>query len=153
MKRLAVPVVLVAAVLGVGLVAFLAAPSAPTSGAAAAAGIAADLRCPDCQSLSVAESRTAASAAIRAEIVAQLDAGRTPDEVRQHFVDRYGAWILLRPALPLAWIAPLLALAAGVAWLGWWISDRRTRPLPPAPPAPDAATRRRLADEAEALDA
>ena len=39
--------------------------------------LAAELRCPDCQALSVAESQTAAAAAIRAEIAEQLAAGRS----------------------------------------------------------------------------
>ncbi|HET9541366.1 MAG TPA: cytochrome c-type biogenesis protein CcmH, partial [Candidatus Limnocylindria bacterium] len=50
--------------------------------------LAAELRCPDCQALSVAESHTASADAIRAEIAEQLAAGRSVDEVRQHFVDR-----------------------------------------------------------------
>ena len=48
----------------------------------------------------MAESHTAAADAIRLEIAEQLAAGRSVDEVRQHFVDRYGQWILLQPADP-----------------------------------------------------
>ena len=77
--------------------------------------LAAELRCPDCQALSVAESHTASADAIRAEIAEQLAAGRSVDEVRQHFVDRYGQWILLQPADPLIWLLPLVVVAIGVA--------------------------------------
>jgi cytochrome c-type biogenesis protein CcmH/NrfF len=114
--------------------------------------LAAELRCPDCQALSVAESRTAASLAIRREIAAQLGAGRTADEVRRHFVDRYGEWILLRPASPLAWLVPLATIAVGGAVLAWWLR-RRGRDAPAPSPPVDEATRRRLDEEREALDA
>lgn len=113
--------------------------------------LASELRCPDCQALSVAESRTAASVAIRREIASQLAAGRSADEVRRYFVDRYGEWILLRPASPLAWLVPILAVAAAGAALAWWLR-RRDATTRPVPPPVDAATRRRLAEETEALD-
>ena len=120
--------------------------------ASPAQALAAELRCPDCQALSVAESRTAAANAIRTEISAQLAAGRTPAEVRRHFVDRYGEWILLRPASPVAWLLPLAAIAAAVALLAAWLL-RRGGPQAPPPPALDEPTRRRLADETDSLDA
>jgi cytochrome c-type biogenesis protein CcmH/NrfF len=118
-----------------------------------AAALAAELRCPDCQALSVAESRTAASAAIRREIATQLAAGRNVDEVRQHFVDRYGAWILLRPASPQAWLVPLAAVLAGAAALAAWLLARRRHRVARVNAPVDAVTRQRLADETEALDA
>ena len=125
----------------------------PPRAADPVAALAGELRCPECQALSVAESRTAASIAIRREIATQLAAGRSADEVRQHFVDRYGAWILLRPAAPVAWLVPLLAVVAAVAVLAAWLLARRRQPLTPVGAPVDAAMRQRLADETEALDA
>jgi cytochrome c-type biogenesis protein CcmH len=82
--------------------------------------IAAELRCPDCHGLSVADSPTAAAAQIRREIRAQLDAGATPDQIRATFVARYGDWILLRPPGIVPWLIPILAVVGGVAlWLTW----------------------------------
>lgn len=140
----------VAAVLALGGILAVATINAPPAGSTAQA-LAAELRCPDCQALSVAESRTAAANAIRSEIAAQLAAGRSADEVRQHFVDRYGEWILLRPAAPLAWLLPVVATVAAVALLGLWLWRRRSAPVP-APLPVDEATRQRLAREAESLD-
>ena len=125
----------------------LAAPPA----ADPARALAAELRCPDCQGLSVAESHTAAADAIRREIGSQLAAGRTVDEVRQSFVDRYGEWILLRPAAPLVWAIPIAALAAALALVAAWLVRRRSSDVSPEPV--DALTRRRIEEEAEALDA
>jgi cytochrome c-type biogenesis protein CcmH len=146
------------AALGV-LVLLLALQPAPTlTTDEQARGLAAELRCPDCQALSVAESHTAAADAIRAEIAAQLAAGRSPDAIRQHFVERYGPWILLQPADPLIWLLPLAVVAIGVAAFGWWLLGRRTGEAdmveaedgPPA--APDDEARRAVRDELEALD-
>lgn len=115
--------------------------------------IAAELRCPDCQALSVAESRTAGAAAIRAEIAAQLAAGRTTDQIRQHFVARYGDWILLSPTDPLAWWLPVVALLAASALFGWWwIRGRRASADPQPAPTPSESDRQRVREAAEALD-
>jgi cytochrome c-type biogenesis protein CcmH len=127
-------------------------PSTPATPSKQAAALAAELRCPDCQGLSVAESRTAAAQAIRAEITEQLGTGRSVDEVRQSFIDRYGDWILLRPRAPLAWIAPLALIAAALAWVLAWILRRRGAAATAAPVV-DPELRRRIEEEAEALDA
>jgi cytochrome c-type biogenesis protein CcmH/NrfF len=129
-------------------------PAGPPSASEQAAAIAAELRCPDCQALSVAESRTAAATAIRGEITAQLAAGRTPAQIRHHFIERYGEWILLAPTDPLAWWLPAAALLSAAAIFGWWwLRGRRLIPreMPTVPPVTDA-DRQRVRDAAEALD-
>jgi cytochrome c-type biogenesis protein CcmH/NrfF len=128
-------------------------PRAELTTAEQAERITAGLRCPDCQSLSVAESQTAAAAAIRAQVVELLAAGRSPDEVRRHFVERYGEWILLAPVAPIAWWLPVVVVAAGIGLLAaWLLAGRRVVPeVVPTPPG-DAA-RRQIRDEVEQLDA
>lgn len=118
--------------------------------------LAAELRCPDCQALSVAESHTHAADAIQAEIAEQLAAGRSVDEVRQYFVDRYGQWILLQPVDPLIWLLPAAVVLIGMAVFAWWLRGRRGQAdadvgAPTEPPA-DEAARRAVRDELEALD-
>ncbi len=106
----------------------------------------------------MAESHTAAADAIRAEIAEQLAAGRSVDEVRQHFVDRYGQWILLQPADPLIWLLPLVVVAIGVGLFAWWLRARPTGEADAgdretgAETAPDDEARRAVRDELEALD-
>jgi cytochrome c-type biogenesis protein CcmH len=112
--------------------------------------LAAELRCPDCQGLSVADSQTAAAREIRRQIDELVAASATDAAVRAHFVDRYGEWILLAPVSPFAWILPVIALVVGVAALVTWLVRR---PAPQSRPTVDDETRRRLHDEAEALDA
>ena len=129
-------------------------PVPPIERAAQARQLAAELRCPDCQSLSVAESRTAAADAIRQQIDELLAAGRTPDDVRAHFVARYGEWILLQPADPLVWLLPIGAGVVGIAAFGWWLRGSRRVPHAPPSAAPTASDedRRRIRDELEMLD-
>jgi cytochrome c-type biogenesis protein CcmH/NrfF len=150
------PLLLLAAAALIALAALLAvnvfAPASDADRAAQADAIAAELRCPDCQALSVADSPTESAAEIRRQIDAMLAAGRSPDEVRAHFVARYGDWILLAPDDPLAWaLPPLTLLAAALALAAWLWRGRGTRRSEPTPiTAPDLA---RVRDEAEALDA
>jgi cytochrome c-type biogenesis protein CcmH len=132
-------------------------PPRPAAQADVARSIAQDLRCPDCEGLSVADSSSQAAAEIRSQITAQLAAGRTPDQVRQSFVDRYGDWILLAPSATLLWIAPAILLVIGLALLALWLGRRRSRVVEPMSDQsithPDDALRARVRDEAEALDA
>lgn len=139
------------AALGVAVLVVLLQPAAPATRAEQARALAAELRCPDCESLSVAESRTAAAAAIRAEIDEQLAAGRTPAEIRAAFVARYGEWILLQPTNPLILLVPALALLGGLGALAWWLRGRTGASAPSAVP-PAGAERDRVREEAHQLD-
>lgn len=77
----------------------------------------AQLRCPTCQGLSIAESPAAAAAQMRALVREQLAAGASDAEIRAFFVARYGRWILLDPPLGgpdlLLWLAPALVIIGG----------------------------------------
>lgn len=116
------------------------------------ASIAAELRCPVCQNLSVQDSPSDVAASFRARIRELVLSGRSDQEVKDFFVARYGEWILLSPprrGIALAvWLAPALALGAGilaaaVAIAAWRRrAERGEAPLPPE----------RLERELQALD-
>ncbi len=84
---------------------------------ARAARIEAELRCPVCQGLSIADSPAQLAREMRSVVREQLAAGASDDVVRAYFVARYGAWILLTPAprgLGLGlWLAPGALLIGG----------------------------------------
>jgi cytochrome c-type biogenesis protein CcmH len=85
--------------------------------------IAAGLRCPVCQNLSVADSPSRLAGEMRAEIADKLAAGQTPEQIRAFFVDRYGEWVLLAPTKRglnlLPWAVPIVGVLAGAAlWFG-----------------------------------
>ena len=127
-------------------------PGVEPSTSERADALARELRCPDCQGLSVADSPTRSAQEIRRQIDEMVSGGATADEVRAHFVSRFGEWILLAPSSPLYWLAPAAAVFAGLLALGLLlIRGRRAGVAPPALVSSDE--RRRLRDEVEALDA
>jgi cytochrome c-type biogenesis protein CcmH len=150
--RSQLPAVAVGAVLALlAILAILWLAPATTTDADRADALAADLRCPDCQGLSVADSETTSAREIRRQVDELVAAGAMDDEVRAHFVNRYGDWILLAPTSPAAWILPFAVLAIGVAILATWLVRRR--PASGVDVALDDDTRRRVHEEADALDA
>jgi cytochrome c-type biogenesis protein CcmH len=138
-----------AAVVTVGVV---VAQAPERTAADRADAVARELRCPDCQGLSVADSPTSSAAEIRRQIDEMIGSGASEEEVRAHFVGRYGEWILLAPASPLLWIAPFGVALVGAAGLALWLL-RRGSPVCARPGEPDHGVRRRVHEEAEALDA
>ena len=81
--------------------------------------IASQLRCPVCQGVSVEDSPTELARQMRAVVRDQLAAGRSPNQVRQYFVDKYGEWVLLEPRASgfnlVVYVLPWLALLGGLA--------------------------------------
>lgn len=59
--------------------------------------VASQLRCVVCQGLSIQDSPAGLAKEMRAVVREQLAAGRTPEQVREYFVQKYGEMVLLRP--------------------------------------------------------
>jgi len=80
--------------------------------------IAAELRCPVCQNLSVADSPSELAQQMRAVILEQLREGRSPEEVKSYFVSKYGEWVLLAPKPSgfniVIWVLPFVAAGGGI---------------------------------------
>ena len=127
-------------VAGLGL-AQAASPDRPASLQERVDAVGATIRCPTCQGLSIKDSPSVLAAGSRQIVEQQLREGRTPAEVRQYFVDRYGPSAVLSPdpdgAGLLAWLLPVAALPLG-GWLGWR-QLRRRQPTGETDGDPDAA--------------
>jgi cytochrome c-type biogenesis protein CcmH len=119
-----------------------------------AEALARQLRCPDCQSLSVADSPTQSAVEIRRQIDELVADGASDEEVTAHFVARYGEWVRLAPSAPALWVIPFAVVAVAAAGLlGWLAATGRHRRSPAAERPLADEERRRIHEEAEALDA
>lgn len=105
--------------------------------------LAAELRCPVCQGLSLEDSPTELSMEMKGVIREQLAEGRSPAEVKEYFVARYGEWILMEPRPRgfnlLVYVLPVLALLAGgglvVGVVRRWTRAPAAALAPGAPPS------------------
>jgi cytochrome c-type biogenesis protein CcmH len=109
---------IVLAVLVAGVLAYAAWPRSPDESVAAhTRRIASELRCVDCEGLSVADSATSTARATRADIAVRIRHGESDAEIRQVYVDRYGESVLLKPSSNglgiLVWALPIAALLIG----------------------------------------
>lgn len=95
----------------------------------------AELRCVMCQNQSLADSNAQIAVDLRREVLVLMREGRSDAEIRDFLVDRYGEFVLYRPALSahtwLLWFGPLLALVGGGVAVAA-IVRRRARTVAPA---------------------
>jgi cytochrome c-type biogenesis protein CcmH len=105
--------------------------------------VGATIRCPTCQGLSIKDSPSVLADGSRQIVERQLREGRTPDQIRRYFVDRYGPSAVLSPepagAGLLAWLLPAAALPLG-GWLGWRRLRRASRSAVAVTPDESALT-------------
>ena len=82
-----------------------------------------ELRCLVCQNQNLADSDAPLAQDLRQEIHDMLVAGRSDEEIRAFLVDRYGDFVLYRPALKgntlMLWLAPALLLLLGGMVVAW----------------------------------
>jgi len=144
-------VVIAAALVALALTLALAARPHEASADERVDRITAELRCPVCQGLSVKDSPSDTARQMRDLVVQRVGEGKTDAEIEDEFRAAYGDWILLAPPLgswsAIVWLAPLAAVAAGVAIA----AAKLRRGSAAEPPEPDArrlaALRERVAQE------
>jgi len=113
------------AVLGVvavvALVSVTIASRPSKSPSARAARLAAELRCPTCESEAVADSQSPAAIAIRTDIKQRIAEGQSDSEIKAAEVAHYTEWVLLSPPSHgigiIVWAVPALALILGAGGL------------------------------------
>ncbi len=97
-----------------------------------ARAISAGLRCLVCQNQSIDDSDAPLARDLRLIVRERLRAGDDDQGVEAYVVNRYGAFVLLRPVLALhtllLWLTPPLAVLLG--GFGLWRVSRRKPPAP-----------------------
>ena len=98
------------------------------------------LRCPVCQGLSIADSKSEMAINMKGQVRELLSRGYTEEQILTYFERSYGDFVLLRPKTPVLWMLPVLALILGVVILFFKLR-KLEQPLvaPETPAPPDAA--------------
>lgn len=78
-----------------------------------------ELRCAVCQGLSITDSPASMARAQLDKVRQLISEGKSDDEVKEYFVQRYGEWVLLRPEAHgvnwIVWLGPGAILLGGLA--------------------------------------
>lgn len=100
-----------------------------------------ELRCLVCQNQTLADSSAGLAGDLRLQVVEQMRAGKSDDEIKDYLVARYGDFILYKPRFKaetyLLWVGPFLILALAIA-VGIVVIRRRARLAPTDEAMPDA---------------
>lgn len=106
--------------------------------------IAAELRCLVCQNETLAASQSALALDLRKQIEQQLARGASAQQVRDYMVERYGQFVLFRPALNAStialWFGPFAILA--VVLIAWFRTLRSNARAPADVALSDAESER-----------
>ena len=146
---------ILACLLAVAGAAVFAAWPAPAGPEERVERIVAELRCPVCQGLSVADSPSESARGMRDLVATRVAEGRTDSEIRDEFRRSYGDWVFLSPAVDgptvLMWVLPVALIGLGVTFA--WSRARAPAAALPAEREPAAVEqlRARVARE-EAAD-
>ncbi len=93
-----------------------------------------ELRCLVCQNQNLADSNAELAKDLRKQTHEMLTQGKTPDQVVQYMIDRYGDFVLYRPRLKtdtlLLWFGPF-ALLVLVLWLVIRVMRKKQKLVPP----------------------
>jgi cytochrome c-type biogenesis protein CcmH len=87
-----------------------------------------DVRCLVCQNESIDDSEAELAHDLRQIVREQVKAGRSEADIKAFLIDRYGEFVLLKPAFSLGnlalWGLPFLVVAAGLALLFMRLGNR-----------------------------
>ena len=87
--------------------------------------LASELRCLVCQNQSIAESNAGLAIDLKEQALEQIQAGKSDADIRTYMVERYGEFILYKPAFSASnaalWSGPFLLLLVVMVFMmrGW----------------------------------
>ena len=107
------------------------------------------LRCLVCQNQSIADSNAELAVDLRNQVIEQVKAGKSNEEIVNYMVDRYGDFVLYNPSFKLStailWLGPLGLFVVGLG--AFYINLRRRKRMVAAAAKPLSAQDKALADE------
>lgn len=107
------------------------------------------LRCLVCQNQSIADSNAELAVDLRNQVIEQVKAGKTNQEIVDYMVERYGDFVLYKPPFKLStailWLGPVCLFLVGLA--AFYINLRRRKRLVNEATKPLSAQEKALADE------
>lgn len=107
------------------------------------------LRCLVCQNQSIAESNAELAVDLRNQVIEQVKAGKTNQEIVDYMVDRYGDFVLYKPPFKLStailWLGPLCLFLIGIG--AFYINLRRRKRLVAESVEPLTAQEKAMADD------
>ena len=114
--------------------------------------VAKTLRCTVCQSESIWESGSPFARQVRESIREQVEQGKSAEDIRAYFLDRYGDYILMQPPARgvnwVVWIGPFAVLIVGgfllYRTLTRWVAST---PAPQTVEPLDESSRKRIERE------
>jgi cytochrome c-type biogenesis protein CcmH len=110
------------------------------------------IRCVQCQSESIDDSEAPLAHDFRQIVREQVAAGRTDAEIKRYLVDRYGAFVLLKPGFGpdavMVWLLPLIAVLGGGAAFVFYLRRRGREPAADLTAAEEAELRDLMARHA-----
>lgn len=81
-------------------------------------GLIAELRCPKCLNINIADSDAPIAKDLRVLVASQLQDGKTDEQIKAFLYERYGDFILYDPPInertALLWLIPLVLLVSAV---------------------------------------
>lgn len=115
---------------------------------ARARGLFREVRCLVCQNESIDDSNAELAADLRRLVREEIKSGKSDEQVRAHLTDRYGEFVLLKPAFSWGnaalWGAPALVVLIGLTLLA---ANFRNRPAEEALTPDEEAQVRRLSED------
>lgn len=95
--------------------------------------LALELRCLVCQNQSIADSHSGLAIDLRKQIAGQIQDGKSDAAIKQYMVERYGDFVLYKPAFSLGnaalWSGPFILLLIGIVLAARSIKRRKANPV------------------------
>ena len=94
--------------------------------------VSSELRCLVCQNQSLADSHASLAVDLKEKIAEQIRAGKTSEEIKSYMQDRYGEFVIYKPAYSLEnaalWLGPFVVLVIAIFMARKVVRTSKVRP-------------------------